>query len=141
MPQAKEHALARLIKERRTDLGLSQRELAGRIGTSPGFISQLEVGRRGLSVKRVAPLAQALSMDQRELFWTVNPGARAIVDKSRDDTLSAWEQFSHNSAVRRSYHIRNDEMELLSCVASLGEVRSAREFIFILNAVRYAVGR
>jgi hypothetical protein len=32
-------------------------------------------------------------------------------------------------------------MKLLCCVASLGEVSSPREFIFILNAVRYAVGR
>ena len=32
-------------------------------------------------------------------------------------------------------------MEMLSRVALLGDVRSARDFIYILNTVRHAVGR
>ena len=142
MARSKETALAGLIKERRISLGLSQRALARRIKTSAGFISQLELGKRRPSYKRLGLLAQALRIDQRELFWVANPDARQIVDRpANNDTVSAWEQFTHDQVVRRAHNILDDEMELLSYVATIGKVRSAREFIFILNAIRYAVGR
>jgi len=143
MPRAKETALARLIKQRRASLGLSQRELARRIRTSAGFISQLELGKRRPSYKRLALLAKVLGVDQRELFCLANPTARQIVDQpaNDDDTASAWEQFINDHVARRAYHILDDEMEVLSCVRTIGEVRSPREFIYILNTLRYAVGR
>ena len=54
---------------------------------------------------------------------------------------SAWEQFRNDDHIRRLYSISDGEMEMLSRVASLGEVRSPREFIYILNSVRQALGR
>jgi len=88
MPQAKETALARLIKERRASLEPSQRDLARRLGTSAGFISLLELGKRRPSYKRLARLARVLELDQRALFWLANPGARRIVERpSSQDAL------------------------------------------------------
>ncbi len=83
-----------------------------------------------------------LGLDRRELFFLANPRAQALltpeVDSQQD---SAWEDFRKNEQMRRIHNISNDEMEMLSRVALLGDVRSARDFIYILNTVRHAVGR
>jgi hypothetical protein len=41
--------------------------------------------------------------------------------------------------MRRAHNIGPDEMELLSSVASTGQVPSARAFVYIQNAVRQAL--
>jgi transcriptional regulator with XRE-family HTH domain len=52
--------LARLVLIRRTELGISQQELAERMGTSLSAISRLERGRQNFSVTTLRRLARAL---------------------------------------------------------------------------------
>jgi hypothetical protein len=54
---------------------------------------------------------------------------------------TAWEDFRKNEQMRRLHNISNEEMEALSRVALMGEVRSQRDFIYILNTIRQALGR
>jgi hypothetical protein len=54
---------------------------------------------------------------------------------------SAWEDFRKNEQIRRLHNINNEEMEALSRVALMGEVRSQRDFIYILTTIRQALGR
>ena len=51
---------ARLVIIRRTELGITQRELARRMGTSHSVISRLERGRRNFSMTTLQRLARAL---------------------------------------------------------------------------------
>jgi hypothetical protein len=46
-----------------------------------------------------------------------------------------------NEQMRRIHNITENEMEMLSGIGLLGEVRSEREFIYILTTVRHVVGR
>ena len=48
-------------------------------------------------------------------------------------------QFKDNDQLRRLFSISDAEMEMLSRVASLGEVRSVRQFLYVLNAVRQVI--
>lgn len=90
----------------------------------------------------VAKLADALGLDNRELFLLANPHARALVSAGpRGAEGSVWEEFRNNAALQRLYNITNEEMEVLSGVALLGEVRSSRDLIYVLNAIRNAVAR
>jgi hypothetical protein len=83
-----------------------------------------------------------LGLDRRELFFLANPRAQALLSpETASTTIPAWEDFRKNEQLRRVHSISNEEMEMLSRVALLGEVRSARDFIYILNTVRHAVGR
>jgi hypothetical protein len=83
-----------------------------------------------------------LGLDRRELFFLANPRAQAILSpEPESDAKSAWEDFRKNDQLRRIHSISGDEMEMLSGVALLGDVRSPRDFIYILNTVRHAVGR
>lgn len=52
--------LGRRVREARRKQGLSRRELAERSSLSPRFLAQVEAGGGNISVRRLAPLAQAL---------------------------------------------------------------------------------
>ena len=54
------HAIAKLVIHRRTMLGISQRELARRVGTSETAISRLESGRHATNVRTLRRLFEAL---------------------------------------------------------------------------------
>lgn len=54
--------LARIVIRRRLDLGLTQEELADRMGTSHSAISRIESGQHGTSVQTLQRLAKALEM-------------------------------------------------------------------------------
>jgi transcriptional regulator with XRE-family HTH domain len=66
------HLGARL-RVHRQRLGLSVREVAGRIGVSPSFISQLETGKSQPSVARLYALTQLLDISIDDLFSVGHP--------------------------------------------------------------------
>ena len=90
----------------------------------------------------VTRLAEVLGLDRRELFFLANPRAQALLtpepesERRRRGKISA-----RTTQLRRIHNISGDEMEMLSRVSLLGDVRSPRDFIYILNTVRHAVGR
>lgn len=51
-----------IIRNRRTDLGLSQAELARRVGVSSAHICRIESGKRAPSVPMARKLAAALDV-------------------------------------------------------------------------------
>ena len=55
-------AIARVVIMRRGELGLSQRELAERMGTSHSAISRIESGQHQTSVETLRRLASALEL-------------------------------------------------------------------------------
>jgi transcriptional regulator with XRE-family HTH domain len=142
MARFKERSFGHVLRERRRQLDLTQEEVAHRIKTSTPYIGHLESGKRHPSDKIVTRLAEVLGLDRRELFFLANPRAQAILSpEPESDATSAWEGFRTNDQLRRIHNISGDEMEMLSRVALLGDVRSPRDFIYILNTVRHAVGR
>lgn len=54
--------LARLVIKHRSALGISQKELAQRVGTSHSAISRLESGRHKTSVETLQRVAEALGV-------------------------------------------------------------------------------
>jgi hypothetical protein len=104
----------------------------------------LESSKRHPSDKIVTRLAEVLGFDNRELFFLANPLIEALLSaqpENAEGSVSAWDQFRKNDQLRRIHNVSNDEMEVLSQVALLGEVHSPRDLIYILNTVRHAVGR
>lgn len=142
MPKAKERTFGQVIRDRRRQLDLTQEEVARRIKTSTPYVGHLESGKRHPSDKIVSRLAEVLGLDRRELFFLANPRAQALLTPREETTAnSAWEDFRHNDQLRRIHNVTNEEMEALSRVALMGEVRSQRDFIYILTTIRQALGR
>lgn len=54
--------LARIVIRRRMEIGLTQEQLAERMGTSHSAISRIESGQHGTSVQTLQRLAAALEM-------------------------------------------------------------------------------
>jgi transcriptional regulator with XRE-family HTH domain len=132
---------AQIIRNRRRQLDLTQEDVARRIGTSVAYIAHLEAGRRHPSEKVVISLAEVLGLDPRELFFLANPETRDLVSPTTSSKASAWDAFSADQILRKVHGITGSEMETLSQIALMGEVRSSRDFIFILNTIRHALGK
>ena len=132
-----------VIRERRRQLDLTQEEVARRIKTSTPYVGHLESGKRHPSDKILTRLAEVLGLDRRELFFLANPRAQALLTpRGRDLPPNRRGKISSsNEQLRRVHNVTGGEMEMLSRVALLGDVRSTRDFIYILNTVRHAVGR
>lgn len=140
--KTEQRSFGQMVRDRRRKLDLTQQEVARRIKTSTPYVGHLEAGKRHPSEKVVARLAEVLGLDRRELFFLANPGALELVRAEMNSRQrSAWEEFKRNDRMRRLHGISNDEMDVLSRVAALGEIGSPRDFLYILNTVRHALGR
>jgi transcriptional regulator with XRE-family HTH domain len=129
-----------VIRTRRRQLDLTQEELARRIRTSVPYIGHLETEKRHPSEKIVTKLAEVLGLDPRELFFLANPGTQRLISRDQGSNgPTAWEAFRNDENLRKIHNISNQEMQALSGVARLGEVRRPRDFFFILNTIRQAL--
>ncbi|MQA90973.1 MAG: helix-turn-helix domain-containing protein [Gemmatimonas sp.] len=76
--------LGRLVKHTREVEGLSQRELAERVGTSQPAVAKLEQGSSNPTVRTLARYAEALGLDLRVDFAKV-PVADPVVERYKLD--------------------------------------------------------
>lgn len=141
MAKAIQRTFGAVIRERRRQLDLTQEEVGQRIKTSTPYIGHLESGKRHPSERVIARLSEVLGLESRELFFLANPRARDLLSSGNSGRQrSAWDEFRRDERLRRAHNISPDEMELLGRVAAMGEARAPRDFIYILNAVRQALG-
>ena len=141
MVKTKERTLGQVLRDRRRQLDLTQQDVARRIKTSTPYVGHLEAGKRHPSDTVLRSLAEILGLDRRDLFFLANPRVVELLGPNeKDNGDSAWNRFNQNEQLRRIYKVTAEEMKLLCKVAKMGEVRSSRDFIFILNAIRYALG-
>ncbi len=129
------------IKERRNRLKLTREELARRVKASVLFISQLEANQRRPSDATVTRLANGLGLDRSELFFLANPEAQHPVQHRQAEASSTWERFRRDQRAQRAHAISGREMDMLSQVTLMGDVRRGSDFVFILNTIRQLVSR
>jgi transcriptional regulator with XRE-family HTH domain len=139
--RAQSSAFGDAIRAKRRELNLTQDEVAVRIEISAPYVGHLESGKRHPSDKIIAKLASALGLDNRELFFLANPHAEALIAGPVGDAGSSWEQFKSDEKLQRIHNITNDEMQILSHVALMGDIQSPRDLIHILTTIRHVVGR
>ena len=131
-----------VIRERRRELDLTQEDIARRIKTSVPYIGYLEAAKRHPSENVIAKLANVLGLDPHQLFFLANPGVRGLISEQPESTgVSAWDAFVGDDNLGRIYKITDPELATLEKVAMMGDVRSPRDFLFILNCIRLALDR
>jgi transcriptional regulator with XRE-family HTH domain len=141
MASKKQRTFGQVIHERRRRLDLTQQEVARRIKTSTPYIGHLEAGLRHPSDKVLSRLAEVLGLDQRDLFFLANPGAVGLLkSKETPSRRSAWDEFRKDDRLRPVHNVSQEEMNVLAKIASLGEVGTPRDFIYILITARHALG-
>lgn len=133
-------SLGQMIRDRRRQLELTQDELARRIRTSTPYIGHIESGKRHPSEAILTRMADVLGFDRRELFFIANPTTRAILTpKARGSDGSTWDEFRQDGQLHQVHQISSRELEMLGQVALMGEVRSSRDFLYILNTIRQSL--
>jgi len=133
-------SFGRMIRDRRRQLELTQDELARRIRTSTPYIGHIESDKRHPSDEILTRIADVLGFDRRELFFIANPNAKAMLTpKSEASEVSAWDEFRTDEQLHQLHQINPRELDMLSQVAMMGEVRSSRDFIYILNTIRQSL--
>jgi transcriptional regulator with XRE-family HTH domain len=143
-------SLGKILKSRREALGLSQRELARKLGVKASHVGYLENGRRRPSLPLLGRLADTLGLDREPIFLLAHPEAKALLD-SRDEPArvaargrdQAWRTFTSDKRLQHKYGVTPKEMKLLASVNMHmpGKISSPLHFLFILNSIRQAAER
>jgi transcriptional regulator with XRE-family HTH domain len=142
MAKRSDRTFGRTIRERRHQLGLSQRQVALGIRASTPYVGHLESNKRHPSDNVLARLAKVLDLDPRVLFMSANPiAAHLIKSTAALNGTSAWDALRKDKKVQRLHNITPAEMKFLSQVAEMGEVPSLRDFLQVLNVIRHALGQ
>ena len=135
--------LGQVIRHQREGLGLTQRDLAKKLGVKASHVAYLEGGMRRPSFSLVGRIATTLGLDKQEVLLLAHPEARHLLAKDPDakpeDRPDAWERFSSNRAVIAQYNITPAELKILKQVSTLGTVGAPKQFLFVLNAIRHAL--
>src|SRR5687768_12737125 len=61
-----------LVRSRREEMGLTQAELAERIGTTAAYVSQIESGRRRWPERYIVAIVGVLDLDEKQVWASKN---------------------------------------------------------------------
>jgi uncharacterized cupin superfamily protein/DNA-binding XRE family transcriptional regulator len=89
------YRMGAMLRELRTQRGLSVRTLAARVGFSPSFISQIEADAASPSIASLEKIAAALGVTLGQLFSALeqNAAVRSVVRRAERSTYtSTWSQ-------------------------------------------------
>jgi transcriptional regulator with XRE-family HTH domain len=138
-------SLGKILKERRTQLGLTQRVLADRVAIKASHVAYIESGRRRPSLPLLERIATVLGLDRRELFLLAHPEAKGIIDSTQPSkplpppTIgNAWQQFVNDRSLLARHNVTQRELKALKQLSLLGYVLTSREFLAILSLIRTA---
>ena len=132
----KNRSFGEVILARRRALGLAQGDVARLIKASIKFIGRLEANQSHLSDRTVVRLAEVLGLDRLELIFLANPEAQPLFQHHQAEASSAWKQFKQDARSQRAHGVSRQELAMLAQVTLMGDVRSARDFVYILNTIR-----
>jgi|HubBroStandDraft_6_1064221.scaffolds.fasta_scaffold767392_1 transcriptional regulator with XRE-family HTH domain len=132
-----------LLRQRRRDLGLTQRELAFRLGVKAAHIAYLEANRRRPSLSLLSRLVKELGLKE-ELFRLAHPEAYQLINIERQSaqfngTRNAWLRLIADKAFLARHAIKPPELRVLSRVNLLGEIKTRLDYLFVLNSIRQAI--
>src|SRR5271163_3979205 len=140
----KKKTLGQVLKRRREELALTQRELASKLGVKPSHVAYLENDRRRPSLGLLSRIGAVLGLPREPLFLLAHPEARSLITShrppgKRNDPDHVWRAFARDKAMLALHHVKPRELRVLSQVNMLGRISAPRHFLFILNAIRQAV--
>jgi transcriptional regulator with XRE-family HTH domain len=132
-----------LVKEQRQALGITQAELARRLGVKPAYISIIEKNLRRPSLPLLQRMSDVLGVESQTLFLLSHPEAKVLLRAptpspagNRDE---AWRSFTEDKTLLARHNIGPQELKVLAQIKNLGEIQHSRDFVYILNAIRQAL--
>jgi transcriptional regulator with XRE-family HTH domain len=131
-----------LVREQRQALGISQAELARRLGVKPAYISIIEKNLRRPSLSLLQRMSDVLGVEGQALFLLSHPEAKVLLRTPAPSPASnrdgGWRSFTEDKTLLARHNIGLQELKVLAQVRKLGEIQHSRDFVYILNAIRQA---
>jgi transcriptional regulator with XRE-family HTH domain len=128
-------------RTRRLELGMTQEQVAEQVGVKPNYIGYLERGLRKPSDEICCRIADVLGLERKDLFFLANPHVRDIINPPDEPSLTAWERFRRDRQLHTRQGVTDAEMRVLESIATLGEVREPRDYLFLLATIRQSLSR
>jgi transcriptional regulator with XRE-family HTH domain len=127
--------LGPLIKQKRQDLGLTQRALAKELGVKASHVAYLETGKRKPSLTLMARLEGALGVSRQQIFLLAHPEAAAFVN-SGNEGPTAPSQFVADRTFFKRHRVTRREIRAFKQLQHLGYVLSRHQVLAILTVIR-----
>jgi CheY-like chemotaxis protein/DNA-binding Xre family transcriptional regulator len=119
-------SLGDAIKNARSDLRITQEELAERAGLHRTYVSDVERGRRNISLENIEKLADALKLSISKLFARAGDGASddpfveiLLIEDNEDDAELAVRSF-RKAKITNVLHVACDGEEALDFLFATG---------------------
>ena len=137
--------LGPVIKDARTALRLTQRELAAEVGVKASHIAYIENNQRKPSLGLLKRLAETLGLEPRKVLFLAHPEARYLTGPGTragaTGARTSWKRFSSNRVLLRRHNVTRPELKILKQVSVMENVSDPRNYLFILNSIRLAGDR
>jgi len=138
---SQKNGLGRLIKQKRTELALTQRALANQLGVEASHVAYLEGGKRKPSLTLMARLEDALGISRQQIFLLSHPEAAGVVNRSdrippRQRSADEWHQLVTDHAFVKRHRITRRELQAFKELSLLGYVLSRHQLLAILTMIR-----
>ena len=114
--------LGRIIKQRRTAMSLTLRELATASGLSPSHLGRIERGERFPSAYILRRIAKPLAFDERELFTLagfLSPIPTEEAKRKPGDTVLGLDSYVASVLAREPVVVQRAAIGVLSILRSL----------------------
>jgi transcriptional regulator with XRE-family HTH domain len=139
-----DETFGKVLKRARLSLGMSQQDLAGKLGVRASHIGYLEQGRRRPSLSLLKAIADVLGVDKERFFLLSHPEAKELIGSeagksARSKQPNAWQELLADKAALVRNNVTPKELKVLSHITLLGRVLKPRDYLFILNSIRQAV--
>jgi transcriptional regulator with XRE-family HTH domain len=131
-----------ILLRRRKELGLTQSQLAQRIGVQPNYIVYLEKGERKPSDRTVMKIARALELDKADLYLAANPHVREFLTINeenqiqRDDLPDGLRRLLDDGELCRRLEVSDDEIAGVSQLRLRGRVTTAEQYLTLILFLR-----
>lgn len=129
-----------VIKNKRLELGLTQTQLAKKLGIAQNYIAYLEKNERKPSNAILKKLGNCLSIPIDNLYLLANPEVKNIFPKEAiQEALSLpifLRDLKNDKLLRKKHDISDDDIKMLASIKARGEVQSVDDYIFLLMTLR-----
>lgn len=134
------NTLGELLKRRRHDLDLTQRELADKLRVRASHIAYLESGKRKPSLNLMARLAATLDVSRQQLFVLAHPEAESMINQSAPALQRPVDAWRRSPVIDREFlkrhKVTSREMRAFKQLSLLGYVLSRHQFLAVLTMIR-----
>ncbi len=131
-----------MVLRRRKELGMTQSDLAQKVGVQPNYIVYLEKGERKPSDRTVLKMADALGIDRADLYLAANPELRDFLKINDANEVQLTElppglrDLSADVALRKSLNVTDDEIDAVATIRLRGRVTTAEQYLTLILTMR-----